>query len=172
MSRRKSGEKQGVCTLLVRINKMTRFGMIMIGFVAGWVMNIGVMIFGYEGLPGLLLLPIGAAIVSALSVGLCILLGYSLRLSALRTLWHWSRYPHISVLVVAPVIFIIGEYMVLSEHFRSQHSNTTPDYGIFVLMVLVSYALIIFTLTNWPLINTKCEQSASADGAALAASRR
>ena len=133
---------------------MLRLFLIFLSFVAGWVMYmVAMMTTTYDGFPSLIIQPILAAIISGLTVGLCLLFGLMLRLPGLKQFWHSTPFLQICLLVASLGLMIFGSSIGLSEVYIDEELNR-HFVGLNSAVALSTYILVVFTLANWPIKRT------------------
>jgi hypothetical protein len=105
---------------------------------------------GYDGFPDLVIMPMCAAVISAVAVGLAVLIGWPFRSTPLGRWWRSSR--------LWAIIFIIGSLTLLN--FGSAIGligmYTDPTTGeqftaLHPAAAIVGYFLLIFAVAHWPL---------------------
>ena len=116
---------------------MQRFLAIFVAFGVGWLVYMIGAVTYYDGVEWFIFQPIMAALCSALFVGVALLLGLALGAAPLSRWWHGTQ--------LWAAILVVASVFVLCYGWDLGAPRAHPA------ATLVSYFMLIFSISNWPL---------------------
>ena len=136
---------------------MRRFPLLVTAWFVGWVVYMIAMVLTvYDGITSLIFQPVLGAIVSALCVTGCFLIGLIFRIPTIGRVWSASRWTSIFLAAASIGMLILGSAMGLTQSFVDPETQTKV-VGLRSDVAIACYFVLLFSITNFPLKNNASE---------------
>ena len=131
---------------------------IILAFAVGWIVYIvalfvdpyGYDFSGFDGMIGLLIYFLIAALFSGVAVGLACLLGLLLRLPGMRQWWHSSYLWALALALLSLLTLWFGSQLGFTKEVT--HLITGEEMEVLnPNLAIIAYFLLIFAIANWPI---------------------
>ncbi len=134
-----------------------------IAFFIGWLLYIIYWLYtsyhnGYEGYAELITMPFFTAVMSAISVGIVLLVGLVLRIPPLKRWWSHTWLWAASIVIVSLFILRFGKSLGL-KHINEFDNSQKSIEGFPRSIVFICFFSILFAVANWPMKKKLSNQS-------------